>query len=212
MSVDIYDYFNKHALNVDDNVLNVIYYNLVMNKNVNLFSYISEQDMILKRYNLLFENDENLHFRPFLKMNTALLTHDILIKICKLENVVYGGSDGSVDLRNIWNDVDINYYISNDMRIDINAIAKIIIKRHSCGLFSPHDIDIYGDLLMSEIEASGAELCEHVTIDMITSIMSSLVSLLDENDLTMEDVATQVNRELDSSNLVKQRSLRPRRN
>lgn len=213
--IEILDYFGKHVLTVDDNVLNSIYYNLVMNKNKALCDYITRINLISRSYRLLFDYADEFHLQPFLRLSTSMLMHDLLTKECKLEEIVYGG-DSNIDLRNIWNDVELKYYAFNDARIDLSAMAKILLNKCMNNSRAFVDVDAFSDAILSEVNNSDAELCEHVTKDMIMFMLGSISKVLKEgvshDVLIMEDASVQVDREAENNRPTRLRAVRTRKN
>lgn len=187
-----------------------------MNKNGALCDYIARINLISRSYRLLFDYAGEFHLQPFLKLNTSMLIHDLLTKECKLEEIVYGGDDNNIDLRNVWNDVELKYYAFNDVRIDLSAMAKILLNRcvNDSRIFL--DMDAFSDTVLLEVNNSDAELCEHVSKDTITSMLGSISEVLREgishDVLVMEDASVQVDREIEDNRPAKLRALRSRKN
>lgn len=207
---DILDYFKKHVLTADDNVLNSIYYNFIVNNNVELLKIVCEQNVMIECYDLLFKNTNHIRFRPFIRMTTAMLMHDVLTRICNMENIIYDGND-DIDLRNLWNDVDINYYIYNDLLVDIDGIVKILLKRCVRDGSGGLDAGSYIDSIIMEIGASKTSLCEHVDREVMISIFETIASTLGNRISTVEDASTQADIRLEDMSPSRQRSLRSRR-
>lgn len=209
---DVCDYFNKHAITVDDNVLNVIYNNFMISKHPLLLEHILKIEDMKCNYDFLLGDEVDYHLGLFCRMSTSLLTYDLLVKSCGLEEVIYGSGNDDTDLRLLWNDGIIAYYKSHDARVDVNAAVKILVARSgNDDDFSSINVNDYIASIMDEMTKNGVLFCEHVDTNVLKSILIAIRSIPKDGNPHMEDVSTQVSQSILDSTASRQRIFRPRR-
>lgn len=209
---DIITYFKSHAMTIDDCVLNVIYYNLMVNKDVTLHNYITEHKLIIKYHDQLFGDDEHVCLKPFSRASTSLLMYDVLAKISNYGTIVYD-TTLNYDIRDIWNDVELKYYINNHELIDINALSKILINKYISYKDDISDLNIMGNAVFEEISSCGVTLCNHIDKDIVILMINSIDAITNNNiHIGLENTSVQANLEVDATSLnVNKRSLRSRK-
>lgn len=206
---DITDYFNKHALTVDDNILNCIYDFYLSIDDGDLLALLNFQEKLVNIYKRVVGDLADRRSLPFARANNAMRMHSIMVEKCKLSSILYE-EDGKAlsDLRTLWNDTRLDFYVYNGLAMDIRSVIKIYVKNR---ILSNETDDVDVEEFISTISERGIRLCEHVNVSILSTLFSDVDKVINGVDKETKDLSVQVNLSIEDEPLPKQRSLRSRK-
>lgn len=209
LSGDIIDHFNRHAMTIDDNLLNCIHDFYVSINDHDLVSFLDIEEKIIYVYKQIVKDVTDRKLLPFSRVNNSLRMHGVMVEKCQLSSILYEEDGKSMsDFRTLWNDTRLDYYIYNNLIVDVKSIIKIYIKNRL--LSDDVDaIDIEG--FMSMMVDRGVRLCDHINASILRNLFDDIDNTISGVNKEMKDLSIQVNLSMEDKPLVKQRSLRPRK-